>query len=69
MAMRQSLVDRFSLAAVLLAHPPCELTGVLLDYLQAAVSGPAIHHQILELRVVLIQDGTHALSQKSCLIE
>ena len=67
--MGKPLVDGLGLPAVLLADPPGQPVCILLDDLHAAVGRTAIDDDVLDVVIVLLQDGKHGLPEEGRLIE
>src|SRR2546422_3249629 len=54
--MRKSFVDGVALTTVLLAYPVFQILLIFLDDVETIVRAPAVDHDILDIRILLIED-------------
>src|SRR5207245_10576918 len=59
--MRKSFIDGVALTTVRLAYPVFQMLLIFLDDIETIVRAPAVDHDILDIRILLIEDREYGL--------
>src|SRR2546430_16346879 len=59
--MRKSFIDGVALTTVRLAYPVFQVLLIFLDDVETSVRAPAVDHDILDIRILLIEDREYGL--------
>jgi len=66
--MRKSFIDGVALTTVLLAHPVFQILLIFLDDVETIVHAPAVDHDILDIRILLLEDREDGLFEIRTLV-
>src|SRR2546425_5488434 len=66
--MRKSFIDGVALTTVRLAYPVFQILLIFLDDVETIVRAPAVDHDILDIRVLLIENREYCLFKIGTLI-